>query len=132
MALSLLFKTSSLFISVPSATLYSIKLPPVRNCEYTKVVTMSSPADSQRRSTPPSSTGSTTADYFSNASTSFNERSPGAQKKSEQATDLLITTLKRRSDSLTLCLFSGLVEASDNISTPQKRELTWINVDPGQ
>ena len=95
---------------------------------------MGSPMDLSHKSSSPVSTGSLSDLQLSRPSSASGAPfgSPRVQTVTEQSTDSLITTLRDRSDSLTLCLFGGLVEASESISSPKKQELTWIKVEPGQ
>ena len=84
---------------------------------------MPSPPGSKRPSNSPSSR--------QGGSNSPQSQSP-TNRNTGQPTRSLTEILTDRSDSLALSLFSGLVDASNGISSDQKRDLKWIKVEPGE
>lgn len=96
---------------------------------------MTSPSGSKRPTTSPSSTHSSQGVgglSRQNSGSSAQAQSPGQQNPGGQSTRSLADVLTERSDSLALSLFSGLVDASDGLSSDQKKDLKWIKVDPGE
>jgi len=67
-----------------------------------------------------------------NSGSSAQAQSPSQQSPGGQSTRSLADVLTERSDSLALSLFSGLVDASDSLSSDQKKDLKWIQVEPGE
>jgi hypothetical protein len=89
---------------------------------------------SNRPKTSPTSPRSAQGGHLSRQSSasSAGGQNPTQQSPGGQSNRSLADILTDRSDSLALSLFSGLVDASDGLSSQQKKDLKWIKVEPGE